>query len=195
MSSPTLSSFIAIITPKGKEGLYQGTYFLPVAVGNWVTGFISGDLYQKWSDKLSLLQTEMSSRKIAMPNVVSKEEYIEQVSKALKMPISEFENKFDLKQDTIDWQMVGGKVNQFALSKSIDISNVQLPFSKSQYFALAEQKLQMSHWELTQLLWDTYQPNKLWMVILAIGLFSVITLSIYDRVVIKPLEKEGVLND
>jgi proton-dependent oligopeptide transporter, POT family len=195
MSSPTLSSFIAIITPKGKEGLYQGTYFLPVAVGNWVTGFISGDLYQKWSDKLSLLQTEMSSRKIEMPNVVSKEEYIEQASKALKMPISEFENKFDLKQDTIDWQLVGEKVNQFALSKGIDITNVQLPFSKSQYFALAEQKLQMSHWELTQLLWDTYQPNKLWIVIFGIGIFSVITLSIYDRFVIKPLEKEGLLND
>src|SRR5690554_7878903 len=53
MSSPTLSSFIALITPKGKEGLYQGTYFLPVAAGNFVTGFIAGDLYQKWSDKRS----------------------------------------------------------------------------------------------------------------------------------------------
>jgi proton-dependent oligopeptide transporter, POT family len=137
----------------------------------------------------------MSSRKIEMPNVVSKEEYIEQASKALKMPISEFENKFDLKQDTIDWQLVGEKVNQFALSKGVNITNVQLPFSKSQYFALAEQKLQMSHWELTQLLWETYQPNKLWIVIFGIGIFSVITLSIYDRFVIKPLEKEGLLND
>lgn len=35
MSSPTVSSFIALITPKGKEGLYQGTYFLPVAAGNY----------------------------------------------------------------------------------------------------------------------------------------------------------------
>ena len=97
MSSPTLSSFIAIITPKGKEGLYQGTYFLPVAAGNFFTGFIAGDLYQKWSDKLSLLQTEMSNRNIEMPNVVSKEQYIEQAAKALNMSISDFENKFNLK--------------------------------------------------------------------------------------------------
>src|SRR5690606_17369400 len=62
MSSPTVSSFIALITPKGKEGLYQGTYFLPVAASYFVTRFISGDLYQAWSDKLSLLQREMDSR-------------------------------------------------------------------------------------------------------------------------------------
>ncbi|MDO4225796.1 MAG: MFS transporter, partial [Bergeyella zoohelcum] len=83
MSSPTLSSFIALITPKGKEGLYQGTYFLPVAAGNFFTGFIAGDLYQKWSDKLSLLQTEMTKRNIVMPEVVSREQFIEQGSKAL----------------------------------------------------------------------------------------------------------------
>ena len=87
MSSPTLSSFIALITPKGKEGLYQGTYFLPVAAGNFFTGFIAGDLYQKWSDKLSILQTEMGKRNIAMPEVVSKEEFQQWVAKS-KMKLS-----------------------------------------------------------------------------------------------------------
>ncbi|MDM1507772.1 MFS transporter, partial [Myroides odoratimimus] len=48
MSSPTVSSFIALITPKGKDGLYQGTYFLPVAASYFVTSFISGSLYQSW---------------------------------------------------------------------------------------------------------------------------------------------------
>lgn len=188
MSSPTLSSFIAIITPKGKEGLYQGTYFLPVAAGNWVTGFIAGDLYQKWSDKLSLLQTEMTKRKIQMPEVISKEQYIEETSKALKMSISAFEKQFHLKQDHIEWTTVGQKVNEFAASKGIDVSTIQLPFSKGEYFTLAEQKLGMSHWDMTQMLWDTYQPNKLWLVIFGIGMISVIALLIYDKMVIKPLE-------
>jgi len=188
MSSPTLSSFIAIITPKGKEGLYQGTYFLPVAAGNWVTGFIAGDLYQKWSDKLSLLQTEMTKRKIQMPEVISKEQYIEEASKALKMSISAFEKQFHLKQDHIEWATVGQKVNEFAASKGIDVSTIQLPFSKGEYFTLAEQKLGMSHWDMTQMLWDTYQPNKLWLVIFGIGMISVIALLIYDKMVIKPLE-------
>lgn len=196
MSSPTLSSFIAIITPKGKEALYQGTYFLPVAAGNFFTGFISGDLYQKWSDKLSLLQTEMGKRNIAMPDVVSKEEYIEKASKALNVSITQFETQFQLKHDHIDWSVVTPKVSQFASAKGIDISNIAIPFSKNEYFTLAEQKLSMSHWELTDFLWNNYQPNKLWYVVVAVGLVSIVSLLIYDKMVIKPMElKQAKLKD
>src|SRR5690554_570369 len=143
MSSPTVSSFIALITPKGKEGLYQGTYFLPVAASYWVTSFISGNLYQSWSDKLSLLQTEMGKRNIDMPEVVSKEAFIEKGSTALNMSIAEFESTFGLKNENLDWQEIGASFNELAVSKGIDITNVHLPFSKNEYFALAEQKLDM----------------------------------------------------
>lgn len=192
MSSPTLSSFIAVITPKGKEGLYQGTYFLPVALGNWVTGFISGDLYQKWSDKLSLLQTEMGKRNIEMPHVVNKEEYIEKGAKLLQMSISDFEKQFQLKKETIDWNLVHSQVSAWAQSKGIAITNLQTPFSKGEYFTLAEQKLQMSHWDVTQMLWDTYHPNKIWWVIFAVGMVSIVSLIIYDKYVIKPLENKSL---
>lgn len=190
MSSPTLSSFIAIITPKGKEGLYQGTYFLPVAAGNFFTGFIAGDLYEKWSDKLSLLKTEMSSRNIQMPEVVSKEQFIEKGSKALNMNITEFENQFHLKDANLDYASIGKQFTEIAASKGIDVSNVATPFSKSEYFALAEQKLGMSHWEVTNLLWETYSPNKIWIVIFGVGIFSIVALSIYDKMVVKPLENK-----
>lgn len=191
MSSPTLSSFIAIITPKGKEALYQGTYFLPVAAGNFFTGFISGDLYQKWSDKLSLLQTEMGKRNIAMPEVVSKEEYIENASKALNVSITQFETQFQLKHDHIDWSTVAPKVSQYATTKGVDISNIAIPFSKNEYFTLAEQKLSMSHWELTDFLWNNYNPNKLWLVVVGVGLVSIVSLLIYDKMVIKPMEEKA----
>lgn len=190
MSSPTVSSFIALITPKGKEGLYQGTYFLPVAASYFVTSFISGDLYQAWSDKLSLLQKEMSSRNIPMPEVVSKEEFIERGSRALDMSLSDFEKKFDLKAENINWSSVGNSFRELATSKGADISNVHLPFSKNEYFALAEQKLGMDHWQVVDMLWNTYNPNKIWYVIVAIGLFSIISLTIYDRMVIRPRERK-----
>src|SRR5690554_4885550 len=119
MSSPTVSSFIALITPKGKEGLYQGTYFLPVAASYFVTSFISGGLYQSWSDKLSLLQTEMGKRNIDMPEVVSKEAFIEKGSTALNMSIGEFENTFGLKNENLDWQEIGTSFNELAVSKGI----------------------------------------------------------------------------
>lgn len=190
MSSPTVSSFIALITPKGKEGLYQGTYFLPVAASYWVTSFISGNLYQSWSDKLSLLQTEMGKRNIDMPEVVSKEAFIEKGSTALNMSIGEFENTFGLKNENLDWQEIGASFNELAVSKGIDITNVHLPFSKNEYFALAEQKLDMGHWEIVDILWQTYNPNKIWYVIVGIGLFSIISLSLYNNLVIKPIENK-----
>lgn len=190
MSSPTVSSFIALITPKGKEGLYQGTYFLPVAASYAITKFISGDLYQKWADKLSLLQTELGKRNIEMPKVVSKEQFIEEGSKSLGMTITEFENQFNLKDKDLNYAEIGQKFKEFASTKGIDVSTINLPFSKNDFFTLAEQKLGMSHWEMTNMLWETYEPNKLWMVIFGIGIFSIISLTIYDRLIIKPLERK-----
>lgn len=192
MSSPTLSSFIALITPKGKEGLYQGTYFLPVAAGNFFTGFIAGDLYQKWSDKLSILQTEMGKRNIQMPEVVSKEEFIEQGSKALNLSISDFEKQFHLKDANLDYATISKQFTEMATSKGIDVSKIQTPFSKSEYFALAEQKLNMSHWQMSDMLWESYSPNKIWYVVFAVGLVSIVALIIYDRFVVRPLEKKAL---
>ncbi|MCO7724182.1 MFS transporter [Myroides odoratimimus] len=190
MSSPTVSSFIALITPKGKDGLYQGTYFLPVAASYYVTKFISGDLYQAWSDKLSLLKTEMATRSIDMPEVVTHEQFMEQGSKTLNMSLSAFEKQFNLKADSVDWSQVATSFKEYAINKGIDISQVHFPFSKNEYFALAEQKLSMSHWEMVDMLWSTYNPNKIWYVVFGIGMFSVVTLVIYDRLVIRPLEQK-----
>ncbi|MGB6084414.1 MFS transporter [Moheibacter sp.] len=189
MSSPTVSSFIALITPKGKEGLYQGTYFLPVAASYWVTSFISGDLYQAWSDKLSLLKKEMTSRNIAMPEIVSKEQFVEEGANTFGMKLSEFENQFNLKADEVNWEEVKKSVGELATQKNIDVSQLHFPFSKNEYFELAEQKLGMDHWQMVEMLWNTYQPNKIWMVIVGIGMFSVVSLVIYDRLIIKPIEK------
>jgi dipeptide/tripeptide permease len=88
MCNPTFSAFIAKISPKGKEALYQGTYFLPVAAGNFLTTFISGNIYQAWSDKLTLLQEEMAKRNIKMPEIndkFSKNEYFELAAQKMNM--------------------------------------------------------------------------------------------------------------
>ncbi len=192
MSSPTVSSFIALITPKGKEGLYQGTYFLPVAAGNYFSGLIAGDLYQAWSDKLSLLQKEMTQRKIEMPEVVSNTEFIESGSKALGMSITDFENQFDLKAEKVDWDVAINSFKEFAANKGADISMVKTPFSKNDYFTLAEQQLNLDHWEMVNMLWENYNPNKIWYVVFGIGIFSVITLTLYDYLIIRPREKKLV---
>ncbi|MFC0875625.1 MFS transporter [Saccharicrinis sp. FJH2] len=133
MTNPTFSSFIALISPKGKEALYQGTYFLPVFLGNFLTTFVSGNLYEAWSDKLSLLQLEVANRGIAMPEITQ-------------------------------------------------------TFTKNDYFATAAEKLGMTQTEMTQFIWDNYNPNRIWYVIVGIGVITILALIIYDRMVIRPKE-------
>jgi POT family proton-dependent oligopeptide transporter len=139
MTNPTFSSFIALISPKGKEALYMGTYFLPIFLGNFLTTFVSGNLYQAWSDKLSLLQTEMSRQGIDMPEITQE-------------------------------------------------------FTKNNYFASASEKLGMTEIEMTQFIWDSYNPNKIWYVIVAIGVVTILALTVYDRIVIRPKEALEKLN-
>ena len=70
----------------------MGTYFLPVFLGNFLTTFISGNLYEAWSDKLSLLQAEMAKRGIAMPDIsseFSKNDYFTSASEKLGMTETE----------------------------------------------------------------------------------------------------------
>ena len=139
MTNPTFSSFIALISPKGKEALYMGTYFLPIFLGNLLTTLVSGNLYQAWSDKLTLLQTEMTNRGIQMPEVTKE-------------------------------------------------------FTKNDFFASASEKLGMTEIEMTQMIWDNYQPNKIWYVIVGIGIVTILALFIYDRMVIRPKEKQNPIS-
>jgi hypothetical protein len=136
MTNPTFSSFIALISPKGKEALYMGTYFLPIFLGNLLTTLVSGNLYQAWSDKLSLLQSEMINRGIQMPEISQE-------------------------------------------------------FTKNDYFASASEKLGMTEVEMTQFVWDTYNPNKIWYVIVGIGIVTILALTVYDRMVIRPREAKA----
>ena len=129
-SSPKFTEYVGKIAPKGKEALYMGTSFLPVAAGNFFTGFLSGNVYQDWSDKVTLLQREVAARGLNIP----------------------------------------------AISEN---------FSQNDYFRMAEEKMGMTHVELTNYLWDTYQPEKIWMLFSAIGVATIIGLILYDRFILK----------
>ena len=129
-SSPKFSEYVGKIAPRNKEALYMGTSFLPVAAGNFLTGFLSGNVYQAWSDKITILQKEVASRGLSIPE------------------ISE-------------------------------------TFTQNDYIKMAEQKMNMSSVQLTNYLWDTYHPEKIWMLFSAIGIATIVGLLLYDRFVLK----------
>ncbi len=68
-SSPKYTEYVGRIAPKGKEALYMGTSFLPVAMGNFFAGMLSGKVYGTMSDKTVLLQEELTKRNIVLPKI------------------------------------------------------------------------------------------------------------------------------
>jgi dipeptide/tripeptide permease len=67
--SPKITEYIGRIAPKDKIALYMGCGFLPMAGGNFFAGLLSGNVYQRMSDKLSLLQIDLTQRGYKLPEI------------------------------------------------------------------------------------------------------------------------------
>lgn len=52
--SPKILEYIGRIAPRDKAALYMGTQFLPIAIGNFIGGFISGGVYERLADKVQM---------------------------------------------------------------------------------------------------------------------------------------------
>ncbi len=129
-SSPKTSEYIARIAPKDKVALYMGCSFIPYAGGNFFAGQISGGVYQRMSDKVSLLEKEVATRGLDIP----------------------------------------------AISDS---------FTQNDYFSRAGELMGMNQLQLTDYLWQTHNPMKIWIVVFGIGAATVLLLWLYDKLLLK----------
>ncbi|OQY04883.1 MAG: MFS transporter [Bacteroidetes bacterium 4572_117] len=128
-SSPKFTEYVGRIAPRNKEALYMGTAFLPMAAGNFLTGFLSGNLYEAWSDKVSLLKIEVAKRGLEIPEIAN-------------------------------------------------------GFSQNDYYNRAGELMGMDQQQLTDFLWNNYNPSKIWMVFSAIGVATIIGLLLYDKFIL-----------
>lgn len=128
--SPKITEYIGKIAPKDKVALYMGMAFLPVTFGNLLAGYISGGVYGRMSDKVSLLQKDLSLKGFSVPEI----------------------------------------------SES---------FTQTDLYNKAGELLNMSQSELTNYLWNTYNPSKIWFVLLAIGIGASFILFLYDRFIVR----------
>jgi len=69
-------------------------------------------------------------------------------------------------------------VKQEVAKRGLSISE---GLSQNEYFNQAANMMNMSPNELTNYLWATYNPSRIWMVLLGIGMFAVISLFLYDK--------------
>lgn len=128
--SPKITEYIGRIAPKDKVGLYMGFSYIPMAIGNLLAGFISGFVYQKMADNITIAQKE-------------------------------------------------AKIQGFNIPELSD------NFTKNDYLNALASKLDLTQQELTNYLWETHHPNRIWIVLFSVGIFAVFMLYLYDRTLIR----------
>ncbi len=87
-SSPRIMEYIGKIAPKDKTALYMGCYYLPLAGGNFLAGIISGNVYGRISDKVTLLKEEVAARGLQIQEIsdtFTQNDYINKVAELLGM--------------------------------------------------------------------------------------------------------------
>ncbi len=87
-SSPRILEYIGKIAPKDKIAMYMGTYYLPLAGGNFLAGILSGDVYTRMSDKYYLLSVELEKQGLEIPEIgegFSKNDYFNKACELMHM--------------------------------------------------------------------------------------------------------------
>ena len=164
-SNPKFSDYIAQISPKGKEALYMGTYFLPIAAANYLTDFISGGLYQNKADKLTLLYNYIKDKGIKI------------IDEGVKQGVNYTHKLVTYTKEGIQ-VMDNGKI----------LDGTKAGIKRTEIFEQAAHKLGTTPVELQQTLWDTYHPNQIWWVMAAVGTVTFILLFIYNKTIGKTKE-------
>jgi len=67
--SPKILEYIGRLAPRDKAALYMGSNFLPMAMGNFIGGLLSGKIYEMLADKHVLLTREVSKWQLNMPAI------------------------------------------------------------------------------------------------------------------------------
>jgi POT family proton-dependent oligopeptide transporter len=132
-SSPKYTEYIGLIAPSDKKALYMGTSFIPIAIGHFAAGWISGKPYEIMADKLYLLKKAVALRGFNIPEI----------------------------SDT---------------------------FTQTDYFNRAQEMFGMNSRQLTDYLWNTYHPSKVWIIYSGMAVAASILLFLYDRFILKGRE-------
>ncbi|WP_372645354.1 MFS transporter [Ancylomarina sp.] len=83
--SPKITEYIGRIAPSDKKAIYMGYSFIPVFIGNVLAGIISGDVYQKISDKVEFVKAEAVSLNLSIPTGLSNNAYFDSVAEKMNM--------------------------------------------------------------------------------------------------------------
>ncbi len=75
-------------------------------------------------------------------------------------------------------------LTQEVAKRGFDMPEISDTFTQTDYLNMAGSKMQMNTQELTQFLWDTYHPDRIWIVYSGIAVGAAVCLFLYDRIVL-----------
>jgi dipeptide/tripeptide permease len=78
-----------------------------------------------------------------------------------------------------------GLLREEVLARGLDIPPISDQFTQTDYFNKASELMGMTNRQLTDYLWVTYHPNKIWYLVFSIGILTVILMFLYDRFIIR----------
>jgi proton-dependent oligopeptide transporter, POT family len=85
-SSPKYTEYVGRIAPSDKKALYMGTSFLPIALGHFAAGWISGKPFEIVADKYYLLTRALGDKGIALsPEGLTQNEFFVKAQGVMKM--------------------------------------------------------------------------------------------------------------
>ncbi len=90
--SPKITEYIGRIAPDDKKALYMGFSFIPVFLGSIFAGFISGNVYQKMSDKVTFVKQYATENSLNIPEGLSSSAYFEKVAVEMNVSTQELTN-------------------------------------------------------------------------------------------------------
>jgi len=67
----------------------------------------------------------------------------------------------------------------------LDVPEITETFTQNDFFAKAAELMDMTQVQLTEHLWDTYQPQNIWYIFTAIGALTAVALILYDKLMLK----------
>ena len=72
-------------------------------------------------------------------------------------------------------------LQQEVVERGLNIPGISDDFTQNDYINRACELMGMNDGELTNFLWNTHNPSKIWIIMFGIGMISVIALFLYDR--------------
>jgi POT family proton-dependent oligopeptide transporter len=85
-ASPKYTEYVGRIAPSDRKALYMGTSFLPIALGHFLAGWISGKPFEVIADKYFLLEKALTDRGIVLsPEGLTQNEFFTKAQGMMNM--------------------------------------------------------------------------------------------------------------